>query len=333
LVGSDSLKYYSFSSVNNAAFDSTLFTLPFIVSKLNGMIEGFDFSYFPSEIKPVTFFLNGPVKTSHIYDYELGDEYHYQHQASFSLNYSTTNLYILKVINKVVHNPDSVSYTFERKIREDKLVGMGQGVVHQYRNYMDTINPSYNLNKTLLLGTYMDIRSLVSSATNRGSIGAYDSDYDVPSFVDITQIGTNGDSICDYTFEIEDYTTYIFGIGRFNHYSSGDPSSWHVSDEELLYYKKGTKTWGTPLVIITGVKENSLTHIRYFPNPVKDQFTIENLREKTEYNLMNVNGAMIDKGTFNVGSNSISISNLDSGIYFLQLQSNSSSRTIKLIKE
>ena len=334
VLNGDSLKHFSFSSSSNVAFDSAVFTTPFIVSKLNGMVKGFDFSYFPSEIKPISYLLKGFVKKSNIYDYAIGDEYHYQHKLALSMSYSTLDLYVLKVIGKVVHNQDSVSYTFERKVREDKLVPMGQGLVHQYRSYKDTIIKSYNWSHKLLLGTYMDIRSLTTGTMNRGTVGVYDSDYAVPTFIDISEIGWSGDSICDFTFETERYTSYIFGVGSFDYYSNGDISSWYESKEDLLYYKKGTKTWGTPItIVISDIKENTLSNIYFYPNPAKDQFIIENIQEKTDYKLVNVNGAMIERGIFKEASNSISMSNLERGIYFLQLQSKSNFRTIRIVKQ
>jgi len=85
--------------------------------------------------------------------------------------------------------------------------------------------------------------------------------------------------------------------------------------------------------VITDVNERVLSNVRTYPNPVKDQFHINNLQEKSDYKLLNVNGALVESGTFIEGANSISMSNLESGIYFLQLQSKSESRTLKLIKE
>jgi len=176
-LNGDSLKYYSFSSANSSAFDSTLYTLPFIVSKLNGMEKGFDLSYFATEIKPVSFFLNGLVKNSHIYDYEIGDEFHYEHRTDYGYFRPSYDLYILRVIGKMVHNQDSVSYTFERKVRDDQIIFVSQGYYHQNNNFQDTIIRTYSLQEQIHMGVYMDVRFMATIPLYPDTIGIYNSDF------------------------------------------------------------------------------------------------------------------------------------------------------------
>ena len=86
-------------------------------------------------------------------------------------------------------------------------------------------------------------------------------------------------------------------------------------------------------MILTGINENALSKIQFYPNPVKDQFYIDNIQEESDYKLLNISGALVESGSFIKGANSISMSNLESGIYFLQLQSKSNFRTIRIVKQ
>ena len=334
-LNGDSLKRYSFSASNMSAFDAAIFSTPILVSKSKGIIEGFDFSYFPSEIRPISYFYDGLITTTQIYDYEIGDEYHYEVQTNLNINYGTYDRFIKKVIGKILHAQDSVTYTFQRQVRDDELVVVNNNPfpTHQYTNFQDTVSETYQLGSTILSGSYLDGLTLSTLPFVIGNLGIYDSDFNEPSIIDFEGMGNSGDTICDYTFEIERYTTYVFGVGSFYHFTNGDINSYYYSSEELVYYKKGLKTWGNPLILPLSVNENSLSKISYYPNPVKDQLTIENLKENTIYKLININGALVNSGSLQATPNSISMVDLLPGVYLLQLQTQNEFKTLKLVKE
>lgn len=334
LLRGDSIKKYSFYSLNSAQFDTLLFSTPIIVSKSNGMIDGFDFSYFPNQVKPIAYFYNGSITTSAIYDLEIGNEYHYQNRLSLNRSFSTTDLFIKKVIGKITHGQDSVTYTFERQVRDDSLVVVNNNPfpTHHYVNYQDTVIETFNLKDTLLSGAYLDGQSLNNSQGMLSSLGIYDGDFNTPTFVKFDEFGIQGDTLCDYTFERESYSTYVFGIGMFYHFENGDISSYYLTSEELLYYQKGTKTWGNPISIPVGLNESILSEISFYPNPIKDRLYIENLKEDVNYELISVNGALIQRGVLIAGTNSLSLNNINKGIYFLQLRTSEEVKTIKVVK-
>ncbi len=335
-LNGDSIKLFSFSAANQSAFDSVLFSTPFVVSKSNGMIKGFNFSDFPTSVNLVTYFHSGAITSADIYDLDIGDEYHYQLRQGLHVSFITTDLFINKVIGKQVHGQDSVTYTFERQITDDQLVVVNNNPfpTHQYTHFQDTVQETYSLDDTLLTGRYLDGNSIsINPLMTLGSIGVFADGYDVPTFVDFSGVGRVADTICDYTFELETYKTYVFGVGMFYHYDNGDITSYSLHSEQLVYYKKGNKTWGTPLSIPVGITENVFNAISYYPNPVKDQFYIENLQEDVAYELISVNGALIDQGALTQGRSSFSLESLNTGVYFLQLRSSEAVKTIKLIKQ
>lgn len=334
-MNGDSLKRYSFSAANSAAFNSALFSIHLVVSKTRGMLYGLDLSVFPSTIKPITYFHSGPITTAEIYNLEIGDEYHYQVRTSFNLSFTAIDQFIKKVIGKQYHGQDSVTYTFERQVTDDQLVVVNNNPFpsHQYSHFQDTVLETHRLTDTILSGRYLDGFSLPITPLTTGSLGVFNDGYDTPTFVDFSGFGRTADTICDFTFELETYSTFIFGIGMFNHLDNGDPTNYYLNSEELVYYKKGTKIWGNPLVIPVGISEKVLSNISFYPNPIKDQLYIDNLKEDVNYELISVNGALIKRGVLTSGSKALSLNDINTGIYFLQLRTSEEFKTIKLVKE
>lgn len=108
-------------------------------------------------------------------------------------------------------------------------------------------------------------------------------------------------------------------------------------ERALVYYKKGSATWGTPLVI-TGVESlSNEDQLKVYPNPAADFVTIENTSGRTESYILRV----IDLQGREVWSNPISISNsyrLDltafkGGVYLLKLQNGDSQISRMFVKK
>ena len=80
------------------------------------------------------------------------------------------------------------------------------------------------------------------------------------------------------------------------------------------------------------------TKISLYPNPAKNNFNIQfpnNYLEESEITILNTNGQVVKKQTVTQNelskSNSIEINGLNSGIYFVNIESSKLSKTIKLI--
>jgi len=84
--------------------------------------------------------------------------------------------------------------------------------------------------------------------------------------------------------------------------------------------------------MILGINESESILFSIYPNPVKNYITIQS--EPNEFNnikVFNILGQLIE--TFNPENNRIDVSFLNSGVYFLQLNSTSKKVTVKFIKE
>ncbi len=80
--------------------------------------------------------------------------------------------------------------------------------------------------------------------------------------------------------------------------------------------------------------EYKFEKIKIFPNPTLTIFnvSIEDISEPLNYSLHNLLGNFIDKGIFTTNENTVDISKLNQGIYFLTISSKNSSQCFKIVK-
>lgn len=83
---------------------------------------------------------------------------------------------------------------------------------------------------------------------------------------------------------------------------------------------------------VLGVEENNISKIIVFPNPTKDFATISTDTEAT-YSLVNIQGQILQQGKLVRGDNALDVSQYPSGLYFINLKTDKSSTSLKLIKQ
>jgi hypothetical protein len=81
----------------------------------------------------------------------------------------------------------------------------------------------------------------------------------------------------------------------------------------------------------TGIDEQDIMSLLIYPNPVKDVFSIDETDLLLSMNLKDVQGHEVK--SFNVQDKVHSLSNLPSGIYFLELRNDSKIYVVKILKE
>lgn len=320
LKGTDSLRYYSFNSVVSGTHPLQQFdTAKFILSKQKGLIKGFDFSVFPDTLEAMEFFKLNPITNRDIYNYEIGDEYHYTHHSHASQGMTLEDKFIMKLINKTFQNSDSVDYDFERTVYDEYASNFQGHPVRKSQTYKDTVSFSYNLNKRIGSGSFIDTVDLHENF----EIGFFSDFYSLPSYWKMSGVMFDVDSgkLCNYTFEQSKRVDYVFGIGHFTYmvdYSGGS-----MSDviESLVYYKKGNITWGTPLQITVGMKEPEADEIKLYPNPVEDYLIAEGFKSTWSYELIDISGQLLKKGELEEHEDRILIGQFKPGIYFIKIRS------------
>jgi hypothetical protein len=113
---------------------------------------------------------------------------------------------------------------------------------------------------------------------------------------------------------------YIKGLGG-PYYECENFDSGGGTENTLVYYKKGSETWGTPLVI-TAIEENCLENeMEIYPNPAKDiiYVSVQNFGFPVEFELLNIEGQVVSDNKFTTGTFSVSCGNLKPGIYLYRL--------------
>lgn len=81
------------------------------------------------------------------------------------------------------------------------------------------------------------------------------------------------------------------------------------------------------------VTNNNLHHFDVYPNPAKNSITIHtNLNQNFKVVLADINGKIIQKKELFGFNNVLNIKNLDTGIYFITVTTNSLNKTFKIIK-
>lgn len=79
------------------------------------------------------------------------------------------------------------------------------------------------------------------------------------------------------------------------------------------------------------INENTVLKTSIYPNPTNDQLQIDNITTFANYNLRNIVGSTVKKGTLKKGSNSISLSTLPTGMYLLEMIDEDGNKTVKKI--
>ncbi len=102
-------------------------------------------------------------------------------------------------------------------------------------------------------------------------------------------------------------------------------------------YQKTTYFWALATAVTLQLKENELTNIVVYPNPTKSVINIELetfLIEKMNLIIFDNFGKKIQESTINVTGNTLqfSLENYKSGLYFLKLYTNTTSKIVKIIK-
>ena len=87
----------------------------------------------------------------------------------------------------------------------------------------------------------------------------------------------------------------------------------------------------TPLTVGTQEESSTASSLKIYPNPAKEQFTIQGIQSARQYQIITLDGKIVQRGPINSDNQSISISDLSPGIYFVQVSTNREATTRKLI--
>jgi len=310
------------------------------LSKHYGISKLFDLYLFPNDT--VSYTLCGKTSLSlgvhdliwkDIYNYEEGDIFHYQGNVSSQYGgggWST----IYRVLSKTVYgNNDSVEYTMEY------CKHLAQGYPPVVTNTFDTITVKYNW--ALYDLNYAFLKKLPEEFVNSG---AYADQY----FEKINNINgrhLKGRDINKYSYEAATNCWSFYGYGVIPiwtyHYVEGLGQTYYSyyvipeflptsSEEKLVYFKKGSETWGTPVstscnTLVAVEDQITLPGVQVLvcPNPVssKSVISFKNLDpdQHPEVFIMDLFGRVVFRSRVKTNEIIFNRESVPSGIYILRV--------------
>lgn len=273
------------------------------------------------------------VNYTDIYNFDIGNEFHYTYFHHTYSNCYSNKQTIKTVISKEIQEPlNNIKYGF---------------MVKERSVYTDNSNPS---NNSETISTYT-----TSLIVNQSNPVVYFPEEAVPNFDEaygkdgysqsfwannrIMLMGNGfgftyaGDGCWDQLVPIAKSSHFYYiaeGLGDVGYESDGDN---YVYLQNLVYYKKGEETWGTPLVI-TSTSAPESNKLNVYPNPVKagEKVYIEGATSQILVSITTMAGVQVAKVNVNSSENGIVVpKNTPTGIYFITLQGNGAERIVRKV--
>ncbi len=336
---------------DNQPADSPINEKEIVLTKNHGFYKTFNFRDFPDfgdqtfSVLEHVLYGHGDIESSFkkltrrdIFDFEVGDKYHYETGFYIAGPYSSWyNYKTWDIANKEWLSNDSVRYT----INEQKWGYTGPAPEGIFFHDIDTITITY---------PELDLAIRDALPFEPVSPNNQKDDYltffviktnkfnNHPTLVVTTDHYAGSDSCYYGTFEDTDLasTLYVKGCGILESYE--DPYISEEINDELVYYKKGDEEWGTPLVPpVVGVSEkpNGNKLILVYPNPSNNSINFgipEKLTDnKYKLTVSDSKGLIRVEKEITSSNNSIDVSGWNDGIYFYHLTDGGYSESGKIL--
>lgn len=230
-----------------------------------------------------------------IYDYEVGDVFHYNSEAFFYGNKGFQDVTNIEIIGKYYSDQqDTINYirAIQNKRRELNNGNFGSW---EYSYFNDSIS-------------YDNLDSIIFICYDFQCNTYSDSNYYNGRLINRYFKQNIGENI---------YEKYVVGCGRAE-YKLSLPNSYGV-DSALVYYKKGNEEWGQQLIVGISDQQNNEEVFEIYPNPTESNFQIK-------YNKLLIGnvlfyspyGELVDKIHLNNDTRVLDISGLKPNIYILE---------------
>lgn len=303
----------------------------FVLGKNLGFIKTYDFASFPADTMALQLAgLSSPaigiqnIKEKDIYNFEVGDEFHYKGNIRYVLWAGTSYAYSELILSKTLSaNGDTTTYKIAKKycsrsweysMEKSKYFKHDTILLKLVSEHLKGVffNSKHNLNNVPFEGV------LNSNYSHSEIYAANDTTYK------FTKSGYNRNNNGCYS--------EMIGRGIFNKYTytSGFGIIKMEGDAEVcnqVYYKKKNKVWGTSIdfqsLLSNEVETEFKNSIEVMPNPASD-FLIVKSKEQSSLNFVsitNVCGKIILNQEFAPSAEArIDISSLQNGIYLVKIK-------------
>ena len=260
-----------------------------------------------------------------VFDFQAGDEIHskftsYETQAGPPTYYRTYT--VIKYISRINYS-DSIVYQTERTEKDSAFTG----TINTDATYFNGIEK-----KIIKKDKFFDLLPGESYINNQNAIATnVMTDSTIIFKSNPVEINYNKKLNCWSTIPeyYEDgystrYSKYLKGLGGpyFKFESFGLYLSSSIAENKLVYYKKGSSTWGVPLVISGINQPKAESNITILPNPATDKITISNLTEPSTVELLDLKGSVMQRTTITTSENTLNLSQYDKGLYLYCISAN-----------
>ncbi|MCF6306705.1 MAG: T9SS type A sorting domain-containing protein [Flavobacteriaceae bacterium] len=150
---------------------------------------------------------------------------------------------------------------------------------------------------------------------------------------------TDDNTTFNYSFDVSENECYTFEI--FDEFGDGiccgfgNGSYSLTTDNSTIIFSGGEFSGDSEITEIgigddLGVSDNLAQNIIMYPNPASELLNINitiNNQDYT-YSIINILGQVIREGSLNNGVNSVSINNIDTGLYFVKVEDNTTNKSV-----
>ena len=336
---------------NGNDLESALNNKQILLSKKYGLIQGLDFYFFPGYQTDDPGFLINPdtvyclagitqlaqgiknITARDVFEFNIGDEFHTEYIHTPVGPYTRTKEYLIKkVIDKVVsNNKDTVRYGVAVCGRKEVTETNGNTQVSLEN---DTVVEMHIFSEEDRQGLgYLPGESFYKSEAghyeymNMSVSGDYNGRL-IKSFPPVAYLLQDEDCyrMC-LTTPGQPYRYYIKGCGG-EYYVGNYDKEWG-DHYQLVYFKKGDETWGTPFECDGLLNKNKPVtpdtwKYTVFPNPADHSFIVrfENeIMHPCDFILFDASGRKVKEVKITGRETKISVEDLCGGFYFYEVRS------------
>lgn len=342
----DTAQVFSIVVENYVDFVTPIEYKPMVIGANTGLIQFPMFYTFPyptnlfGNFAPYEFKISPPqihnITWDSIYNFNVGDEFHVMYNKywydRFTPNSLETDTFktVYEILQRNQPNPDSLCYLTKRLSYQNSF----KNGVYTQKVISDTESIGYKRWEPYDVEPSLYVKHPYFSYTIAND------QHGLFKLNHIQFIGDGNDS-CIYNIFDAGYfpsNRYYNGLGGpyFEHSVDGATGSTGHESYQLVYYRKGNKSFGVPIPKTVGITESmQQALVTVYPNPAA-QFVSINLATPTlyaEFNLYDAIGKLVLTQKLAEQTNMIGLTHLPKGMYFYSIMQGEKVVTGKLIKE
>ena len=270
------------------------------------------------------------VKWFEVFDYQEGDEFHYVDSEYYMMQGGNTleRKYIVRIMKREDLN-NSIRYTEDVESLSRYKQNASADFVTTYNHYQRTNVIDENAEFDREPGTlvFNEDSTVLYVTSNFGFNGWGQTE---------SYSKENG---CWRKSIICDDGCSFMGFAKGRGMISSGGGCWPeyaYSESQQVYYRKGTESWGVPLVL-TGIRDvEGQQAVDVYPNPVSDDLfvNVKGFSKSCTFELLDAQGRLVQQTSLNVQNSHLNLHGLNSGLYFYRIMSdNEQIKTGRIIKK